>query len=309
MGGGKSHGLIGLWHLASHPDAILATDFGREVFATAARIAGGEISQDLGQPIVVVLACDNMTAGRGDPDIDGAGQTLHERFLWRLFGGDHSLFKRYRPHFADKHKIAEALAAVGRPVLIHEILDYVRQLSTSENADLAVKDMAFIRALCDVVNDVPRVAMVVVMIASDKDSMALDAAGQERRHEIRGKLVRNGKPTTVTSHTDFAAILRRRLFENRAPTEVIAFTDSRVSGRDDRIVATEGVQSLPKTVASDFEQEVERCYPFHPSLIALAEQEWAPVSGFQKVRSTIRIFAATAHALWRRGRESQWAPR
>lgn len=67
MGGGKSHGLIGLWHLASHPDAIRATDFGREVFATAARIAGGEIAQDLGQPIVVVLACDNMTAGRGDP--------------------------------------------------------------------------------------------------------------------------------------------------------------------------------------------------------------------------------------------------
>lgn len=311
MGGGKSHGLIGLWHLAAHADAIQATDFGREVFATASRISGGEIPRDLKDPCVVVLACDNMTAGRSDPDIDGPAHTLHERFLWRLFGEDHSMFKRYKPHYGDKHKLAEALAAVGRPVLIlvDEILDYVRQLSTSENADLAVKDMAFLRALCDTVNDVPNVAMVIVMIASEKDSMALDAAGQDRRQEIEGLLVRNGKTTTVTSHTDFAAILRRRLFENHAPAEVIsattrAFLETMVGGWRQRVF-----DGLPRSSSTDFTSEVERCYPFHPSLIALAEQEWAPVAGFQKVRSTIRIFAATAHALWKRGQNKEWAPR
>jgi hypothetical protein len=309
MGGGKSHGLIGLWHLAAHPDAMRATDFGREVVETATRISGGAIPLDHGQPLVVVLACDNMTAGRGDSDIDGPAITLHERFLWRLFGGDHSLFKRYRPHSADKHKLAEALAAVGRPILIlvDEVLDYVRQLSASDNADLAVKDMAFLRALCDTVNDVPRVAMVVVMIASDKDSMALDAAGQDRRQEIESLLVRNGKTTTVTSHTDFAAILRRRLFENHAPAEVVASTTrmflDAMTGPWAKVF-----ENLPKTRAGDFGPEVERCYPFHPLLITLAEQEWSPVAGFQKVRSTIRIFAATAHALWKRGREGQWAP-
>src|SRR5436309_2042485 len=36
MGGGKSHGLIGLWHLAEHPAALGATDIGREAFAKAA---------------------------------------------------------------------------------------------------------------------------------------------------------------------------------------------------------------------------------------------------------------------------------
>ncbi|MES1206007.1 MAG: DUF499 domain-containing protein, partial [Pseudomonadota bacterium] len=144
---------------------------------------------------------------------DGPGYSLHERFLWRLFSGDYTLFKRYKDHNADKAKIAEALVAVHRPVLIlvDEILDYVRQLSASEHKDLAVRDMAFLRALLDTVNDVPNVAMVVVMISSERDPMHLDSEAQSRRAELEALLVRNGKPATVTSHTDFAAILRRRL--------------------------------------------------------------------------------------------------
>ena len=57
-----------------------------------------------------------------------------------------------------------------------------------------------------------------------------------------------------------------------------------------------------------FPKEVARTYPFHPMLLQLAEQEWAQVAGFQRVRSTIRIFAATVYALQQRGRVNDWAP-
>ena len=59
---------------------------------------------------------------------------------------------------------------------------------------------------------------------------------------------------------------------------------------------------------AEFADEVARCYPFHPQLMALAEQEWAKLAGFQRVRSTIRIFAATAHSLHKRGKAGKWAP-
>ena len=59
---------------------------------------------------------------------------------------------------------------------------------------------------------------------------------------------------------------------------------------------------------ADWEDEVSRCYPFHPQLISLAEQEWAKLSGFQKVRSTIRIFAATVYTLSQRAEAGEWAP-
>ena len=87
MGGGKSHAMIGLWHLAAHPDAFRATDIGREAWASAGRIIGGSLPGDLADPQVVVLSCDNMTAGRGDPANDGPAVSLYERFLWRLVGG------------------------------------------------------------------------------------------------------------------------------------------------------------------------------------------------------------------------------
>jgi len=51
-----------------------------------------------------------------------------------------------------------------------------------------------------------------------------------------------------------------------------------------------------------------RCYPFHPQLIQLAEQEWAKLAGYQRVRSTIRIFAATVFTLAKRAQEDQWTP-
>ena len=51
------------------------------------------------------------------------------------------------------------------------------------------------------------------MIASEKDNMDLDAAGQQRRQELDDLLIRNGETATINDNTDFAAILRRRLFE------------------------------------------------------------------------------------------------
>ena len=108
--------------------------------------------------------------------------------------------------------------------------------------------MAFLKAIFDVVNDVPHIAMVVVMIDSEKDPMALDATAQANRTEIEANLRSNGNPATVTSNTDFAAILRRRLFENQAPAEVISADDGHVRCSHQRSVAPEGVRRAPPDV-------------------------------------------------------------
>ncbi len=310
MGGGKSHGLIGLWHLAAHPAALGQTDVGKAAWDKAAQILDEQPPADLSSPVVVVLAADNMTAGKGNAELDGPAQTLHERFLWWLFGGDNNLYLRYRDGYADKHRIVEALTAVGRPVLIliDEIMDYVRQLSLSENADLAIKDMAFLRALLDSVNDVPNVAAVVVMIASEADNIDLDEAGQKRRAELDDLLIRNGETATINDNTDFAAILRRRLFDGTPPAEVLQATATAYASRMTGPWRAKVFDLVPATANPEFPEEVARCYPFHPQLMAMAEQEWAKLAGFQRVRSTIPIFAATAHSQYQRGKSGQWAP-
>lgn len=310
MGGGKSHACIGAYHLAAHPRALAGTDLGKAVFAQARSRLGREVPADLGNPIAVVLACDNMTPGAPEEPLDGPARSLYERFLWRLFGADYSLFDRYRPFFNNKAKIAEALRAVNRPVLviIDEIMNYLGNASDKDTI-LAGQDVEFLRALLDTINDVPNVAALVVMISSDQDPMAQSAAAAERRADVNSLLERNGVPATVTSNADFAEILRRRLFVQSPPREVIEATSRAFDGiHSDRAWRKTVWDALGARWIESFTVDVARTYPFHPHLMQLAEQEWAQVAGFQKVRSTIRIFAATVYALQERGVRGDWVP-
>lgn len=306
MGGGKSHGLIGLWHLASSTTTLSQTDLGKAVFEGAESVAGkGSVAADLGKPVCVVLDCDNP-----EPRVehDGPAQTLGERFLWRLFDGANKKWLSYKDHTASKAKLAEALTDTGRPVLIliDEIMDYLRWASNKDEK-LALDDMAFLRALLDTVNEVPNCALVVVMIASDKDRIVLNELGQRCRGELEDLLIRNGEATTVSSGGDFADIIRRRLFENPPPTEVTTATAKHFK---DAMSGTWTKEVFGKIGGhgDGFAAAVGRSYPFHPSLIDIAENEWSLHTGFQRVRSTIQVFAATVFSLSARAEHGDWIP-
>jgi hypothetical protein len=311
MGGGKSHGLIGLWHLVTSPNTFADTDLGRLVFAEAEHIAGkGNIASDLGHPVCVVLSCDNMTPGKGDKTLDGPADTLGERFLWRLFDGASKTWNEFREHTSNKDMLAAALARVGRPVLIlvDEIMDYIRAASSLENDKLVVQDMAFLRALLDTVNDVPNCAMVFVLISSERDNMVLTDLGSHCRDELHDLLVRNGETESVTSANDFADIIRRRLFDGSPAKEVVAKTANAFRAAMGGKWGKDVFDRLPWANASEWSQRVERAYPFHPALIDLAEQEWSLHTGFQRVRSTIQIFAAAVWEQQKRANSDAWVP-
>ena len=312
MGGGKSHAEIAAWHMAAHPSEFFATDIGRAVHAQMAQIVGRGLTADLGHPVVVVLDLDKGTTGVGKKDVDGPfARNLYERFLWRLFAGDANAYKDYREFFSDKQKIGEALASVGHPVLIvvDEIMDYIGNGLTGAGDDqLTAQDMAFLRALLDVVNDVPNVAMMVAMIDPEKDRISLSADGKERQNDLNTLLDRNGKPATVNEDTDFTLILRRRLF-TAPPDEGLMKATANVFDAAMKAKGWEKVYgSLTAGWVTHWAAEVQRAYPFHPQLMHLAEQEWAKNSGYQNVRSTIRVFAATVFAHQQRAAAGGWAP-
>ncbi|WP_208869683.1 DUF499 domain-containing protein [Micromonospora cremea] len=312
MGGGKSHACIGAFHLAAHPQSLLGTELGHRVAAQVKAKVGRSLPADLNRPHVVVLPCDNMTPGASAQELDGPAVNLYERFLWRLFSKDYSLYERYQPYWSDKSKIAEAIKAINRPalIIIDEVLDYIGNgLDGAKKPELVAQDVAFLRALLDVVNDVPHVAMLVVMIASDRDKTALSAAGQARRDDLNSLLERNGTPATVTEVGDFADILRRRLFDAEPAAEVLAATAALYQPVLQDKSWTKNVWGpIGAEWRGRWDEEVAACYPFHPMLMAIAKEEWSKVTGFQRVRSTIRIFAATVYALQRRGIGGEWVP-
>ena len=101
--------------------------------SAAESIAGrGDVRADLGNPICVVLDCDNTTVTEED---FGPAKRLGERYLWRLFDKDGHRYDAFKAHITSKAKMAEALSSTGRPVLIliDEIMDYIRVAAASDH--------------------------------------------------------------------------------------------------------------------------------------------------------------------------------
>jgi hypothetical protein len=306
MGGGKSHALVGLFHLANDPAAFLATDLGRLVREEAEQ-AGGTI--DLAGARAVVLSADNMTPGATSPEF-GLATSLYERFLWALFAGDKA---RYHQHLAEgpnKAALARALTAAGGPVLIllDELMDYVMLLSDRAHRDSMPGEKAFLSNLMDAVDDVPQVAFVVVMIRSDLDERGYTVQAEDFRGYVATRLERNGTTVAVTEAQDFSAIIRRRLFERPDGLPITELAAAWSSGADvvwreqvfDRLGANRGL--------AGFEERAAASYPFSPDLMALVRDDWSRHAGFQRVRSTVEIFALTAYHWLGEHRAGRWAP-
>ena len=312
MGGGKSHGLVGMWHLASHTPDFIATEIGQKAMASARTLAGTwTLADDLQNPLCVVLSCDNMTPGQADVALDGPAVTLGERCLWRLVERDGVRYEQYREKInsTNKELIQSAIESSGRPVLIliDEVMDYLRVAAATDEALLA-KDMAFLRGLLDCANEAKNCVVVMVMIASENDTIQLSPGGQEARDELNALLIRNGRTAAVTGGGDFADIIRRRLFAADPDQQVVSETAAEFLGVMNGRWKADVLAKFEWAKSDDFKTAVSRSYPFHPSLIDLAEHEWSAHTGFQRVRSTIQIFATTVYAHTRRAEAGEWVP-
>lgn len=307
MGGGKSHALVGLHHLAAQPEAFLATGLGQAV-AKEASAYGEQV--DLAGTRVVTLCADHFSPGAATENY-GPATDLFGRFLWGLFAGDRGLYDEYLPQGSNKDTLQRALLAVKAPVLVllDELMDYAQELSDEHHIGQMPREQAFLNALMDACDDVPRIAFVVVMIRSELDETGYRRTAQDFRSYISARLARNGTSISVTESQDFAAIIRRRLFDN--PEQDVpagALADAYESAADDawrtkvldRLGQGRGLAGLADRIAGS--------YPFHPDLMGLVQDEWSRVQGFQRVRSTVAIFARTAMHWVDQHEAGRWSP-
>jgi hypothetical protein len=306
MGGGKSHALVGLYHMASRPDEFFSTELGQRVLREAE--SDGR-SVDLRGTKVVTLCADHFSPGRPTENF-GPATSLFERFLWGLTSGDRTRYDRYVAMGVNKQTLQTALAEAQVPVLIllDELMDYVQLLSDKTTIDTLPGEQAFLNALMDACDDVPRVAFVVVMIKSDLDERGYHFKAQEFRDYVSQRLVRNGTTVAVTEAQDFSAIIRRRLFEPPSVPVPAADLAAGYAAADDRwrtqvldkLGGGRGLEGMAGRVAGS--------YPFHPDLMRLVQDEWSTVTGFQRVRSTVAIFARTALHWVTEHKAGRWAP-
>ena len=307
MGGGKSHALVGLYHMAAHAGEFFDTELGRQV-RTVAEAAGDEIS--LPGARVVTLTADYFSPGR-PTETFGPATSLFERFLWSLTGGDRERYDRYVAMGVNKATLQEALAGAGGPVLIllDELMYYVQELADESTIGTMPTEQAFVDALMDACDDVPKVVFVLVMIRSDFDESGYHPQAEAFREHVTRQRERNGETVAVTESQDFAAIIRRRLFTVSgtpipAPELAAAYESAAAgpwtSGVLEKLGAGRGLIGLADRIGSS--------YPFHPDLMRLVSDEWSKVQGFQRVRSTVAIFARTAVYWATEHAAGRWSP-
>ena len=303
MGGGKSHCLVGLWHLAAHPDAFRESGLGRLVWETARDEVGMLLPDDLGRPVAVVLDCDNPAFL---PDRDGEARNLAERFLWRLLADEPDrelLFLKHRPQIADKEGLRQLILARQRPVLIliDEILDFAKHFETREPNQL-LEASGFLRALLDVAGTTPRCTVVMAMIRADLDSISGGSHFNSFRQDLEALLTRNAQQRAVSSGGDFLEIVQCRLFTN-------INTHAAVEVRERTVHHMEAAAQRLKLKDHGLSQDsIRTSWPFHPDLTRLVRDRWSHHAGFQKVRSMLRIFSNTVWYWLQEGNEGHWTP-
>ncbi|MDP9848105.1 DUF499 domain-containing protein [Streptosporangium lutulentum] len=310
MGGGKSHALVGIWHMINDTGLFLATELG---LAVAAEATAGGHELDLSAVAPIILIGDSMSPGKTDPRF-GPATDLFGRFLWLLFHSHPDRMSRWQHYVslgANKATLQAAFAEIDRPVLvvIDELMDYVMMLNDQDAIGGLPGEQAFLNALADAVDDQPHVALIVVMIRSDKDQAGYPVAAEEIREYIATRLRRNGETVTVTEPADFAQIIRRRLFANdiedaaarRIGTAYVIAADETWSKEVySKLGSARTLTSLPDRTAET--------YPFHPDLFELIAKEWSVVQAFQQVRSTVDIFARTVLHWAIEHEAGRWAP-
>jgi len=296
-GGGKTHTLITLLHLAEHGAELPSPAGGRG--------AGGEGTvhefltfAGLPEPPrtrVALLPFDQFDVKEGLEVYGPSGATRKVMTPWGALAyqlaGDAG-YTRLKAHDRDFTVPAEPLLVdllraplkegLGALVLVDEAVWYYRNLVLSNPRFFgALKD--FYQVLTQAVAKVERAAMVAGLIASKVE--ANDQTGVQCLGALESIFGRIAEPVEPVAREDVAEILRRRLFE-------------RVPGEAERRPAVDAVmaamQQLPLRDAQRDQAAYDRLmdsYPFHPDLIDVLYQKWTQLSGFQRTRGALRLLA------------------
>ena len=292
-GGGKTHALIALLHLAEGGDKLKAHSTVQEFMKFSGLDA-------LPQARVAMLPFDkfDVKAGLSVEGPDGTPRQVNTPWgaLAYQLAGDEGLAK-IAEHEADYITPAEPLlvellkapqaAGLSTLILIDEALIYMCGAVNDEPRRLGIlRD--FFQMLTQAVSKVERAAMVASLITSD--ILSNDPTGVEVLGAMEGVFRRMEETVEPVSREDVSELLRRRLFESVPPeTTRRTIVDSLIGA----------MQKLPLRDSQKDRTAYDRflkSYPFHPDLLNVFYQKWTQLSEFQRTRGVLRMFATALKA-------------
>ena len=296
FGGGKSHALLCLYHIACHGEEALQWAGIRDL------LKDSELSTVPKAP-VAVLSGEDFDPAQGEQGRDGEPTrlTLWGELAWQLGGskGYEIIRKNDEMKSAPSARKLEELLELNKSnlILIDEGLRFLTRsraikLGDEEKTSLAAQTLEFFRALTEAVSNTPNAALVAILQASRLEMAKEDEPDYWRLVEIFKRLA---KPVRLAEAEEIYEIVKRRLFEDAGDIEEIRRT---ANSYYDFYRAHR--ESFPQHVTTpSYLEKLERAYPFHPEFIDVMNERWSSIPQFQRTRAILRMLAILVAELYK----------
>jgi hypothetical protein len=292
FGGGKTHTLLALYHLAAARDRAVAA-------------AGGALDElpDPGPVRLAVLSGEYLDPARGR-EVDGRKiKTLWGELAYQLGGWD-----AYDALLVDGEEstppsgkdLVPLLAEAPALVLLDEVLVYIVKGKALRQGDTTAGQLAlvFVQNLSEAVNQTRRAAMVYSLQASVGEAVQEEGLLTALEH-ITGRIDVRREPV---SGDEVLRVVQRRLFASLGDGPVVEQVASEYAkllrGDLQAQAETEENRLEAAEAAERLERRIAECYPFHPELIDLMYQRWGSLPSYQRTRGALQFLATVVHALW-----------
>lgn len=290
FGGGKTHALTLLYHLArSGPTASKWT--GVPTLLTKAGLPAVPSAE---AAVFVGTEFDSIS-GRGGND-----GTPHRKTPWGEIAfqlGRETAFAIVAEHDrkgeAPGGEVIRKLLPKDKPslILMDELMNYV---SRNRRSGLGAQLYNFLQNLSEVARGQDNVVLAVSIPASELEMTAEDQSDYERFKKVLDRL---GKAMVMSADAETSEIIRRRLFEwdERAVTgagKVMLSKEALETCAEYADWVVEHRQQLPSQFNVDGAREAfAATYPFHPALMSVFERKWQELPRFQQTRGMLRLLA------------------
>jgi hypothetical protein len=288
FGGGKTHSLMALWHLAKNiGDHAMGTD----------------LLPAAGRPkSVTVVAVDAY--GAGVPEFASHGKvTVHS--LWgEIFyqldpkNGLKALGDADHPEASPSEAQLERILPTGPLLfLLDELVIYMAKLSPRGQGNL----LGFLNLLSSIASKRKQTVVVV----TDPGSQAAYAAESAELAKTVAPVATKLDDVVGRKATDYdpigeetAKVIARRLFKTIKPAAAQAASAAyhslyqRVAADSPGLIPSEA--NSPK-----YAKQIVECYPFHPRLIKTASDRLQALQALQRSRGVLRLFARIIRGVWR----------
>ena len=293
FGGGKTHSMLALYHLAGKVsaqdlpglDQLLASE-------------GLEVPDKINRAVLV-----GTSRGPSEPFRPKGGPEIHTTWgemAWQL-GGQKAydlVAENDVRGIAPGSQLLEDIFRKSAPnlILIDEWVVYLRQIYKVEGLGSGNFDanISFVQSLTEAVKASPQTLLVAALPASQIETGG--EGGQEALTRLKQTFSRLGTVWRPASQEESYELVRRRLFKE-LPGNSYKHRDQIL--KHFAKMYRDQPHDFPEGSADEnYRRKMEKAWPVHPELFDQLYTAWGSQEKFQRTRGVLRLMAKVIHQVW-----------